>query len=541
MQSSTNLGQDTHEQRFVAPDMGRALRMLGEELGPDAILLSSRKVSDGVEIVALPPGGAASTDDINRLHSDRRSSDRRIQDRRTTKKNEVENSTDKPVAAALTKNNASDAIDADISSAASRLAQSIGSLTAIDLAAAQDTAVGAKGAANADSVNSRFGVESGVAAFENLQRELQKVRQMLEQQIESVNPAGNSLPEPTQYLLMNRVLQMGIPVDLARAITAPTTNKSIIDKPRIDNKSLNQTTSKRISADQRSTAAMSGDGIEPAWQQCCERLAQMMPIANQDLLHNGGIIALLGPSGAGKSSAIAKLAARYLLAHSAADIAIISHDAGSTAGSGRLSRFSSMTGIPVFYVDKDHSLAARITQCAKRRLVFIDTVSKTEENAEADKQLATLADLKQVKSLIVLPATGEMRWISRMIRQYQLANTVGCVLSHMDQVESLGGVLAALVKQQLPVHYQSDGGLLPKYIQQPDRKQLLAKLLNIDSMSHSTGMKDSDVNGDFSDDVVDMLTPVVTTSANTSVVEPQQANSQQAKLKQRETAHIDAG
>ena len=54
-------------------------------------------------------------------------------------------------------------------------------------------------------------------------------------------------------------------------------------------------------------------------------------------------------------------------------------------------------------------------------------------------------------------------------------------------------------------------------------------------------MKDSDVNGDFSDDVVDMLTPVVTTSANTSVVEPQQANSQQAKLKQRETAHIDAG
>ena len=70
---------------------------------------------------------------------------------------------------------------------------------------------------------------------------------------------------------------------------------------------------------------------------------------------------------------------------------------------------------------------------------------------------------------------------------------------------------------------------------------MLAKLLNIDSMSHSTGMKDSDVNGDFSDDVVDMLTPVVTTSANTSVVEPQQANSQQAKLKQRETAHIDAG
>ena len=128
-----------------------------------------------------------------------------------------------------------------------------------------------------------------------------------------------------------------------------------------------------------------------------------------------------------------------------------------------------------------------------------------------------------------------------MIRQYQLANTVGCVLSHMDQAESLGGVLAALVKQQLAIHYQSDGGLLPKYIQLPDRKQLLAKLLNVDSASLGAAVQESDTNNGFNDDLAQMLTPVVTTSANTPVVEPQQANLQQAKLKQGETIDIDAG
>ena len=37
------------EQRFVAKDMSRAIRKLNEALGPEAILLSSRKVEEAVE------------------------------------------------------------------------------------------------------------------------------------------------------------------------------------------------------------------------------------------------------------------------------------------------------------------------------------------------------------------------------------------------------------------------------------------------------------------------------------------------------------
>ncbi|TNY28222.1 flagellar biosynthesis protein FlhF, partial [Thermomonas haemolytica] len=38
--------------RFNAPDMRTALRMVREEQGPDAVILSSRQASDGVEVVA---------------------------------------------------------------------------------------------------------------------------------------------------------------------------------------------------------------------------------------------------------------------------------------------------------------------------------------------------------------------------------------------------------------------------------------------------------------------------------------------------------
>ena len=38
--------------RFVAPDMRTALRMVREEQGPDAVILSNRPAEGGIEIVA---------------------------------------------------------------------------------------------------------------------------------------------------------------------------------------------------------------------------------------------------------------------------------------------------------------------------------------------------------------------------------------------------------------------------------------------------------------------------------------------------------
>ena len=38
--------------RFFAPDMRQAIRLVREALGPDAVILSNRKVDGGIEIVA---------------------------------------------------------------------------------------------------------------------------------------------------------------------------------------------------------------------------------------------------------------------------------------------------------------------------------------------------------------------------------------------------------------------------------------------------------------------------------------------------------
>ena len=38
--------------KFIAADMRQALKLVREELGADAVILSNRKVANGIEIVA---------------------------------------------------------------------------------------------------------------------------------------------------------------------------------------------------------------------------------------------------------------------------------------------------------------------------------------------------------------------------------------------------------------------------------------------------------------------------------------------------------
>ncbi|MEO0974716.1 MAG: flagellar biosynthesis protein FlhF, partial [Pseudomonadota bacterium] len=41
-----------HIKRFVARDMKHAIRLVRDEQGPDAVILSNQKVDEGIEVIA---------------------------------------------------------------------------------------------------------------------------------------------------------------------------------------------------------------------------------------------------------------------------------------------------------------------------------------------------------------------------------------------------------------------------------------------------------------------------------------------------------
>ena len=57
------------------------------------------------------------------------------------------------------------------------------------------------------------------------------------------------------------------------------------------------------------------DDVKQASKQAINSLIESIPVATDDILQRQGIIALVGPTGVGKTTTIAKLAARYVMAH----------------------------------------------------------------------------------------------------------------------------------------------------------------------------------------------------------------------------------
>ena len=164
------------EQRFVAKDMSRAIRKLNEALGPEAILLSSRKVEEGVEVVALPAGEQFLASRLHHQAGDRRSNQRRQADRMAMPAHSGAVATDETV---------------DLTTPAARLAASIGKM------------------------KSPYEQPSG---FEELQRELQQVKQMLEEKVQGQENHDTIFSRPIQYRVLNRLLDLGFTLDMARTL-----------------------------------------------------------------------------------------------------------------------------------------------------------------------------------------------------------------------------------------------------------------------------------------------------------------------------------
>ncbi|MEE3239713.1 MAG: hypothetical protein VX231_01945 [Pseudomonadota bacterium] len=395
------------EQRFVAKDMSRAIRKLNETLGPEAILLSSRKVEEGVEVVALPAGEKHLASSLHRQAGDRRSNLRRQSDRIAMPDDSSEVAIDETV---------------DLATPAARLAASIGEMK---------------------------GPYEQFSGFEELQRELQQVKQMLEEKVQGLESYDTIFSRPIQYRVLNRLLDLGFTLDMARPLA------------------------EGIDIDAQLASFDDGEcRLTYAWSLCLDKLHANMPAAREDALSKGGMFAFVGPSGAGKTSALMKLATRWLLDHSVDDIAVIS--VSSEAES--LHRLSAMTKIPVYLVDRKNTLADRLAQCSMRRLVLIDTSGLNQDVPQQQKDLQYLASLEKIKSFIVLPATGDHRWCKKAITDYVTPNTIGCILSNIDQVDAIGELLCTLMTQQICVHYFSDGKLLPHNIYRPTASELMLKL-----------------------------------------------------------------
>ncbi len=268
------------------------------------------------------------------------------------------------------------------------------------------------------------------AGFNLMQREMQEMRRLLETGMAGMTWSDKRLREPLKALVLEQLTAMDIAPDVAMSIAEQTP---------------------------RRTTLQNSANIPLAL------LVKHLPVGTDQTCITGGITALVGPTGAGKTTTIAKLAARWCLAHGAKDLALISTDAYRIGAREQLMTYARILGAPMFTANSGKELARLLARLSAKRLVLIDTAGMGPRDVRLTEQLAALKlGAAKAKVLLALPAQGEGQALEEIMRAFAGVSPQACIITKVDEAASLGGVLSATIRHKLKIAYLCNGQRVPE-------------------------------------------------------------------------------
>jgi flagellar biosynthesis protein FlhF len=178
---------------------------------------------------------------------------------------------------------------------------------------------------------------------------------------------------------------------------------------------------------------------------------------------NGGVIALVGPTGAGKTTTIAKLAARWSMEHGSQDLALVSTDGYRIGAREQLMTYARMLGAPMHVANSGKELAEVLERLKTKKLVLIDTAGMGPRDVRLSEQLAALQlGAARASVLLALPAHGEPHALEEIVRSFAKVSPTACVLTKVDEAASLGAVISTALRHKLRIAYLCNGQRVPE-------------------------------------------------------------------------------
>jgi len=212
-------------------------------------------------------------------------------------------------------------------------------------------------------------------------------------------------------------------------------------------------------------------------------LARRLPVlASEDaMLDAGGVYALVGPTGAGKTTTTAKLAARCVMRFGPDNLALITTDSYRIGAVQQLQIYGQILGVSVHAVSDTQDLSRVLEELRGKHMILIDTVGKSQRDQSVSGQIAMLNGAgAPVKRLLLLNAVSHGDTLNEVVEAYRKpelgSDLAGCIFSKMDEATHPGSLVDIAIRHQLPVYYLSTGQKVPENLQACERVPLIDSL-----------------------------------------------------------------
>jgi flagellar biosynthesis protein FlhF len=404
--------------RYTADSMRAALALVRAEQGPDAVILSSRRGEDGIEVIA-----AVDYDEVLFADANRQRPTAAI----TTNPSSTASSLSAAnVPVAPPKN----PVQPKTISQPKTMSQPKSLAPASAATAVRPGAIAARPVPPAGACAPQRSAAPPDAGYGAMKRELQDMRRMLESGLAGMTWNDRRLREPLRARVLEELSAMDIAPDVALALAELTPQRTNLENPSHIPLAL---------------------------------LVKNLPIVNDPTCVSGGITAVVGPTGVGKTTTIAKLAARWCMQHGSQDLALVSTDGYRIGAREQLMTYARILGAPMHAANNGKELTAVLERLKSKKLILIDTAGMGPRDVRLTEHLATLKHgAARARVLLALPAQAEGQALDEIVCAFVRIKPAACVLTKVDEAASLGAVISTVLRHKLKIAYLCDGQRIPE-------------------------------------------------------------------------------
>ncbi|MET0186396.1 MAG: flagellar biosynthesis protein FlhF [Achromobacter sp.] len=202
-----------------------------------------------------------------------------------------------------------------------------------------------------------------------------------------------------------------------------------------------------------------------------------LQVDESPLWETGGVFALVGPTGVGKTTTLAKLAARCVARVGRDQVAMLTTDNFRIGAVEQLQIYGQLLSIPTRSVRDAASLRQTLEEWGNRRIVLIDTTGISQRDRKLAQQAAMLmGGGRPVRRLLVLNAASQGDTLDEVAHAYRHGvgeDVCGCVITKLDEASRLGAVLDTAIRHRLPIHYVAGGQKVPEDFSLPSAARLV--------------------------------------------------------------------
>jgi len=201
--------------------------------------------------------------------------------------------------------------------------------------------------------------------------------------------------------------------------------------------------------------------------------------ASLDKNSHPSVLALVGPTGVGKTTTLAKIASIAIIQKNL-KVGLINIDDYKVGAQDQLATFAKILNVPFRHVTKLQDYERALAEFKPLDLILVDTSGRSQKDTENLKSMKELLDLSSdVTTALVLSTVTRDSELNDIVNRFKIFNPKGLIFSKLDESSTYGCIYNLAKRTNLPLYYFTNGQRVPEDIEIANSEKCVALILDI--------------------------------------------------------------